>query len=139
MTWYARDLLDCVRDIRPGMGRWSDGEHGGLREGVTSGAGDAGEPRGRVTHAMRQLGPVVIRAVLSPAPFLRILPRDPTTGRRLLPITGVASSRRGRPRGHRQSWSLDPCYLTCSILTCKIRWESNEKRRRIAIQPLTRH
>jgi hypothetical protein len=35
---------------------------------------------GRATRAMRQLGPMIIRAVLSAVRFPRVLPRDPAVG-----------------------------------------------------------
>ena len=55
----------------------------------------------RATSAMRKLGRVITRGMPSAAPFPRVLPQDPTAGRRLS-ITAVS------PRGHRRTGHYGP-------------------------------
>lgn len=97
----ARDLLGCVRDVRPPMGSIVSRRGRRAARVIDACRQRPQEHRGRATWVMRPRGPLIIRAGLLAARIPRVLPRNPASGRPLPGHHGGAS-----PRGPRRAGSL---------------------------------
>jgi len=112
---YARDLLDCVRGIRPEMGRWSHGKDGELRERLTSRGGDVLAPAPHHMERCCQHGPVITRAMLPAALFSRLL----RAIRQTVDVCLITTEGSRGPRRAGHSWAPVGCSSRgngCSLL-----------------------